>query len=72
MVENMRADLCIIGTDAVSAENGCMISNMDEVGIKQELIGASRRVIIICDHSKLERESFVSFCDLDQDRKSVV
>ena len=66
MVENMRADLCIIGTDAVSTENGCMISNMDEVGIKQELIGASRRVIIICDHSKFERESFVSFCDLDQ------
>lgn len=66
MVGDMRADLCIIGTDAVSTENGCMISNMDEVGIKQALIEASRRVIVICDHTKFERESFVSFCDLDQ------
>ncbi len=66
MVSDMRADLCIVGTDAVSVENGCMISNLDEVGIKQALIHAARKVIVICDHTKFERESFVSFCDLGQ------
>ena len=66
MLSDMRADLCVIGTDAISMEKGFMISNLDEVGTKRAMIKAARKVIVICDHSKFKRESFVSFCDLDQ------
>ncbi|MBQ4361716.1 MAG: DeoR/GlpR transcriptional regulator [Lachnospiraceae bacterium] len=66
MLDDIRADLCIIGTDAISAEKGFMISNLDEVGTKRAMIRASKKVIVICDHTKFERESFVSFCRLDQ------
>ena len=43
-----------------------MISNVDEVGTKRAMIEASHKVIVICDHTKFERESFVSFCSLSE------
>ena len=66
LLKQIKSDLCIIGTDAISAEKGCMISNVDEVGTKRAMIEASHKVIVICDHTKFERESFVSFCSLSE------
>lgn len=66
MVSNMRVDMCVIGSDAVSLKNGLMISNLDEVGLKRSLIEASNKVIVVCDHTKFITESFVSVCGLDK------
>lgn len=66
MVSSMRVDMCVIGIDAVSLRNGLMISNLDEVGLKRSLIDASNKVIVVCDHTKFTKESFVSVCGLEK------
>ena len=66
MLLDMQAEVCVIGTDAINAEHGCMIANIDEVGTKRAMIKSAKKVIVICYHTKFERESFVSFCSLDQ------
>jgi len=60
-VGNISADICIIGTDAVN-ENGISIANLDEVGIKRSIINASKKTIIVADHTKIGRESFAKVC----------
>ena len=57
------ADICIIGTDAVN-ENGISIANLDEVGIKKSIIKASKKTIIVADHTKIGHESFAKVCSL--------
>ena len=66
MVAQMRADIAFIGMDAVSLKGGCMIANMNEVGLKRAMIQAARQVVIVCDHSKFETESFLTVCPLEQ------
>ena len=43
-----------------------MIANMNEVGLKRAMIQAARQVVIVCDHSKFETESFLTVCPLEQ------
>ena len=65
MVAQMRADIAFIGMDAVSLKGGCMIANMNEVGLKRAMIRAARQVVVVCDHSKFEMESFLTVCPLE-------
>ena len=66
MVAQMRADIAFLGMDAVNLKGGCMIANMNEVGLKRAMIQAARQVVVVCDHSKFEMESFLTVCPLDQ------
>ena len=65
-IAQLRADLTLVGMDSVSLESGCMISNMDEVGLKQAMIHSGRRAVVLCDHTKFESEAFASVCELSQ------
>ena len=70
MVEKMIRDLnfnqAFISCDAVNIKNGVMITNFDEVQIKQSMIASSHEVILLVDHGKIESVSFGSFASLDQ------
>lgn len=62
---NLCADIAFLSFDSVSCKSEkCMITNMDEVGIKQRFIAAAARTVLLCDHSKLDHESVVGVCSL--------
>jgi len=62
-VENLSADICIIGADAID-EQGISISNIDEVGIKNKIIESSKKTYVIADHSKFDRTAVARVCSL--------
>lgn len=64
--ETIMKDLCFdhafIGIDTISLKGGMMITNIEEVAIKRKIINASSEVVVVCDHSKFEQESFLNVC----------
>ncbi|MDR1611418.1 MAG: DeoR/GlpR family DNA-binding transcription regulator [Planctomycetota bacterium] len=58
-----RAFLCV---DAINLKYGCMITNADEVDVKQGIINSAKEVTVICDHSKFAETAFVSVGTLDK------
>ena len=62
-IENLNADLCIIGADAINPD-GIFIANINEVGVKAKIVKASNRAIVVADHSKIGVKSFANVCKL--------
>ncbi|MDR1929928.1 MAG: DeoR/GlpR family DNA-binding transcription regulator [Treponema sp.] len=64
--ETTLKDLCFdrafLGIDAISLRGGLMITNIEEVQIKRKVISSSHEIIVLCDHSKFEQESFLNVC----------
>ncbi|MBQ8669976.1 MAG: DeoR/GlpR transcriptional regulator [Oscillospiraceae bacterium] len=63
MVSSMRADLTFMGFDAVRPR-GFMISNQEEVGLKRAMARCGSRLVVLCDHTKFESDSFITVCPL--------
>jgi len=63
MVSGMRADLTFMGFDA-ARPCGFMISNQEEVGLKRAMARCGRRLVVLCDHTKFEADSFITVCPL--------
>ena len=64
MVSSMRADLTFMGFDAVRPQ-GFMISNHEEAGLKRAMARAGRQLVVMCDHTKFESDSFITVCPLE-------
>jgi DeoR/GlpR family transcriptional regulator of sugar metabolism len=65
ILKNLYFDRAFLGFDALSLQGGLMITNMEEVQIKQRIINCSNEVIVLCDHSKFEQLSFLTVCNFD-------
>ena len=63
MVSSMRADLTFMGFDA-ARPRGFMISNQEEVGLKRAMARCGSRLVVLCDHTKFEADSFITVCPL--------
>jgi DeoR/GlpR family transcriptional regulator of sugar metabolism len=67
--EMIMKDLCFdhafLGIDTISLKGGLMITNIEEVQIKRKVVQAANEVIVLCDHSKFEQESFLNVCGFD-------
>jgi DeoR family fructose operon transcriptional repressor len=55
--------LCL---DAISLKYGCMVTNAEDVDIKQSIVKAGEKIIVICDHTKFEGPAFISICSLGE------
>ena len=55
----MRVDYAFMGIDAVSKENGLMLTNTEEVGIKQKIGEHAGELIVLADHEKFEHMAFL-------------
>jgi DeoR/GlpR family transcriptional regulator of sugar metabolism len=62
IMKDLCFDIAFLGIDAISLKGGLMITNMEEVQIKRKIIQASNKVVVLCDHSKFEIESFLNIC----------
>ena len=66
IMKDLSFDIAFMGFDAISMRNGCMITNIEEVQIKRMAIKAAHKVVAMCDHSKFQKEAFVSVCALHE------
>lgn len=63
-LNQIKVDTLFLSADSVSVDSGCMVTNMDELTVKQKMLRAADRVILLCDHSKIGKKSFSTVCDL--------
>jgi DeoR family fructose operon transcriptional repressor len=64
-IERLRPDIAILGTNGISASFGLSTPDPDEAAVKTAIVRAARRVVVVADADKLERELLVSFAPLE-------
>lgn len=65
MLSHYTADICFIGVCGVSPK-GLSIAHEDDGQVMKKMIERSNRVILLCDHTKFDKQEFFSFASLDQ------
>ncbi len=65
-LRQLHVDQAFVSMDAVSQAGGCMLTNMDEIAMKQNIIRCASERILLCDHTKYETQTFLRVCDLQE------
>lgn len=66
MIGELRVDKAFMATNSLSPDAGAMTPDLQQAQTKKAMIAIARKVILLCDSSKIGRESFARFADLDQ------
>jgi len=64
MIGRLRPDIAFIGANGISAGFGLSTPDPEEASVKAAIVRAARRVIVVADSSKHNRELLVSFASL--------
>lgn len=62
----LRADVAVVGTNALSRCHGLSTVDADEAAVKRALVAAARRVVVLADSTKVGQESPLRFATLAQ------
>lgn len=65
-VSRTQVDYAFMGIDAISKENGLMLTNTEEVGIKQKIGEHAGELIVLADHEKFEHMAFLKAWDFSE------
>jgi DeoR family transcriptional regulator of aga operon len=65
ILQRVRATIAFLGCNGFDPELGVMAASLPDALLKQAIIGAARRIIIVTDASKLSQSAVVSFCAYD-------
>jgi len=63
-VAEIYADVAFMGTNSVSVERGLTTPDTVEASVKRALMDASRRTVVLADHTKFGREDFARVAPL--------
>lgn len=66
MLADLYLDVAFVATNGVSVERGLTTPDPTEAAIKRLMVQASRRVVLMADHTKVGNDNLVRFADLDQ------
>ncbi|MCZ9308498.1 DeoR/GlpR family DNA-binding transcription regulator [Corynebacterium uberis] len=61
----MRADVAFIGTNALTLDHGLSTADAQEAAIKSAMVTNARKVVVLCDSSKIGNDYLVSFASID-------
>lgn len=61
----LRADVAFIGTNALTVDHGLSTADAQEAAVKSAMVTNARKVVVLCDSSKLGSDYLVSFAALD-------
>ena len=61
----LRADVAFIGTNALTVGHGLSTADAQEAAVKSAMVTNTRKVVVLCDSSKLGTDYLVSFAPLD-------
>lgn len=64
MIGEYHADKAFIGADGLSLKNGLSSYDEKEAGVTRRMAENADRVFLLCDSSKVERDSYVRFAPL--------
>jgi DeoR family fructose operon transcriptional repressor len=60
-LSELNVDKVFLGTNAFSAEKGCTTPDINQAEIKKVMVQIATQVIVLCDSSKIGKNSFVQF-----------
>jgi DeoR family transcriptional regulator, fructose operon transcriptional repressor len=63
-ISALRPDVAFLGTNALSAGFGASTPDPEEAAVKAAIVRSARRVVLVADRSKFDRERLVSFAAL--------
>ena len=58
-VSRTQVDYAFMGIDAISKENGLMLTNIDELNIKHKMGTHAGELIVLADHEKFNNSAFI-------------
>ncbi|MEH0146286.1 DeoR/GlpR family DNA-binding transcription regulator [Corynebacterium sp. Q4381] len=61
----LRADVAFVGTNALTVDHGLSTADAHEAAVKAAMVTNARRVVVLCDSTKLGNDYLVSFAPLD-------
>ncbi|KGM15743.1 DeoR/GlpR family DNA-binding transcription regulator [Actinotalea fermentans] len=61
---DVYADVAFLGTNGITSERGLTTPDLAEAGVKRALVAASRRVVVLTDHTKFGRVDFAQVAPL--------
>jgi DeoR family fructose operon transcriptional repressor len=64
-IQSLRPDIVFVGVNGVSAGFGLSTPDPEEAAVKEAIVRAARRVVVVADSTKFQQESLVSFAPLD-------
>lgn len=64
-LNNYNADIAFLGTSGISLAKGFTSSDIYEAEVKRAMVVAADKVVIVADHSKLQRQGLISFSTFD-------
>ncbi|WP_308492207.1 DeoR/GlpR family DNA-binding transcription regulator [Microbacterium terrisoli] len=64
-IGGLRPDIVFVGTNGISAAFGLSTPDSEEAAVKEALVRAARRVVLVADAGKFGAESLVRFAGLD-------
>lgn len=64
-LEETFVDVAFIGTNGFSIERGLTTPDSTEAAVKAAMIGASRRAIVLADHTKFGNDNLIRFGSLE-------
>jgi DeoR/GlpR family transcriptional regulator of sugar metabolism len=62
ILSTIKADVAFLGTDGFHSRSGPCSSSVAEAEIKKAMVQSSKRSIVVCDHSKFEKDSMYQYC----------
>ncbi|WP_091349956.1 DeoR/GlpR family DNA-binding transcription regulator [Anaerobranca gottschalkii] len=65
-IRNFRVDKAFIGTNGISVKEGITTPNVVEAYTKKAMIQIAKEVIVVADHSKFEKDYFVTIAPIEK------
>lgn len=65
-VDTLRADVAFLGTNGISRRHGCSTPDRAEAAVKQAIVRAAHRAVVLADASKLDQETTCRFAELSE------
>lgn len=66
VLQGITVDKAFMGTNGLTQDKGASTPDLSHAEIKKAMIGAAKQVILLCDASKLGRDSFAQFARLEE------
>lgn len=64
-ISNLRPDVVYMAANGISSQFGLSTPDPEEAAVKRAIVASGRRVVLLCDATKFERELLVGFARLD-------
>jgi DeoR/GlpR family transcriptional regulator of sugar metabolism len=71
-LSKIRANKTFLGADAISLDYGITNRTLQEVSVKKSMMKAADEIILVADHSKLNKKVFAFLCELKDIDKIII